>query len=697
MQQSATEACRERREGESHGRVRGIIAHGWRRFPRILYVLLVLALPAATVLVTQFSLYTQDAMGNVRTFISKVWNEQQYQIVLNYLIVLIAYLLVVFLINRFWIATAVFAVVSVVLATANYFKVSLRNEPVIPTDLNFLGNSGQILSFIPADGMQLLYTAIGVVAGTVIVCALCHVLDARRTLITMTRKDRDAAEEYDGNRLARWLRRLSPRGCIIRLLLVVTPLTALACFTWNLGVAGSWAKVLAAKFSDAPVLFSAIQDMQQNGYVVGFLRNVHVRAMEKPDGYSRESMERIAQEYAQDAERINLTRETDLEDNTVIMILSESFSDPARVPDVALSGDPIASIRQIKDETTSGLTLSTGYGGGTANIEYQALTGLSLANFDSSLSVAYQQLVPSQKWTPSFNQLWNTESGTAGSEAFHSYNRSMYFRGTNYAKFGFSTFWAEDGTNQLTHTDTIEDNPYISDAELYQSILDSVEADGTASSFVQAVTMQNHMPYYDWYADNEFKDDDQSAYANDYERQDVETYAKGLQFTDQATKEFLDELDELDKPVTVIFYGDHLPGIYTHMTDRKEGSLYVTDYFIWSNAASTAAATKLDVPGVQVTSSNYFMALAAQHMNAKVTPYLAFLTELRETIAAIGPAGVAIDGEYDGNPVYLDADGERITQDALTDEQRKLLDDYTLIQYDVTVGKGYLKELDFME
>ena len=118
------------------------------------------------------------------------------------------------------------------------------------------------------------------------------------------------------------------------------------------------------------------------------------------------------------------------------MVLSETFSDPTRIPGVSFAEDPIPNIRQIKDETTSGLMLSPGYGGGTANIEYQALTGLSMANYSDTLSIAYQQLVPGQKWDQSLNQLWNEKNGEDSSVAFHAYNRGMYFRDINYKKFG---------------------------------------------------------------------------------------------------------------------------------------------------------------------------------------------------------------------------------------------------------------------
>lgn len=171
----------------------------------------------------------------------------------------------------------------------------------------------------------------------------------------------------------------------------------------------------------------------------------HTKIMNKPEDYSRDVMKKISVKYAKQAKNINQTRSANMTDNTVIMILSETFSDPTRVPGVSFSEDPMPNIRQLKTWTTSGLMLSSGYGGGTANIEYQALTGLSMANYSSALSIAYQQLVPSLKWTPSLNQAWNAANGEDASVALHAYNRNMYFRDINYKKFAFPKIYATNG------------------------------------------------------------------------------------------------------------------------------------------------------------------------------------------------------------------------------------------------------------
>jgi hypothetical protein len=65
----------------------------------------------------------------------------------------------------------------------------------------------------------------------------------------------------------------------------------------------------------------------------------------------------------------------------------------------------------------------------------------------------------------------------------------------------------------------------------------------------------------------------------------IDTYAKGVSITDNSTESFLNALDAIKKPITVVFYGDHLPGIYTTAGSDSNNSLalHETDYFIWSN------------------------------------------------------------------------------------------------------------------
>ncbi|OIN62770.1 hypothetical protein BFS26_07745 [Bifidobacterium longum subsp. suis] len=88
---------------------------------------------------------------------------------------------------------------------------------------------------------------------------------------------------------------------------------------------------------------------------MNFIRLTHTKIMDKPEGYSKDTMEQLAAKAAKTA---NQNRSANTTDSTVIMILSESFAAPTRVPGVSFSEDPMPNIRNLKEQTTSGIMLS---------------------------------------------------------------------------------------------------------------------------------------------------------------------------------------------------------------------------------------------------------------------------------------------------------------------------------------------------
>lgn len=672
------------------------------RFSFSFYAIILITLTTFETLFIQWGMYSEpeykkgediseavrqasSIVGQLAHFISQIWFDKNYIFLLNLIILAVAYLTLIFIINRFWIATAIFGTVMTVYAVANHIKIESRNEPVLPADLNFItgGNTGQLASFIPQSSQGLVNTAVSGVIWLVVICTIMQFIDGRNAVIYCSWR-----HPFTG------IKNLA--GTLTRIVAACCSFALCFSFVWGFGNEGYWSTDFAKNLGDSPQIWNGLADSTNNGPVVNFLRLAHTKTMDKPNGYSQEAMEKISRKYTEQAKQLNQTRTENMTDNTVIMVLSETFSDPTRVPGVSFSEDPMPNIRHVKAQTTSGLMLSPGYGGGTANIEYQALSGLSMANYSSTLSIAYQQLVPSLKWAPTLNQAWNKANGKGSSIAFHAYNRNMYFRDLNYKKFGFSKFYATDGTPQLKDLRPLGSAWYASDESFYSEVLKKISS-SDQKKFYQVVTMQNHMPYEDFYPDNQFKDEDTSSNLQDDEKQNIETYTKGLSYTDQATTEFLNQLNHIDRPITVVFYGDHLPGIYSTAYSSKDNilGLHETDYFIWSNDASKSAGTKLDDVSSAYTSSNYFSAQLASHLNAKVSPYLAFLTKMHETIPAISIPSSA--GGNADEPVYLDAAGNRINNKQLSKEAKTMLHDYQLIQYDMSVGKNYLKDTGFVD
>ena len=611
-------------------------------------------------------------------FVSKMWTDGNFVFVLNVILVALLYLMLLMLFNRFWTASIVILAVGIIVAAIEHFKVEIRYEAILPADLGFLGsNTGNMLTFIPAGAHVTILVALGAFA---VLLALILVL-----------------RHFDG-RKGRMIRtdNLS-LNLTSRLILLLLPILVFALYCIHVSTTDSLANKFSRALGDTPSMWDSVYDAQRNGPLVAFTRQLNPKIMDKPSDYSEETMKKVAARYQKEAETINASRTNNLTDSTVVYVLSESFSDPSRVPGLKNNKDSMPNIRKIKAGTTSGLMLSSGYGGGTANLEYMGLSGLSMANFESSLSSPYQQLVPSQHWTPTINQLWGAPVNSLG---YHPYESSMYSRATNYKKFGFSHFYTLTGPDVIKYQDKIDESPYVSDKSSYDSALEGIKS-GKTNKFIQIITMQNHMPYHEWYENNDYTAESTTGTPlGDDEQQSIETYQKGVEITDQATQEFLNELDALDKPVTVVFYGDHLPGIYSSASEDDNNSLalHLTDYFIWSNKASSSQGNKAS--DAAYSSPNFFVAQAADHMNAKVSPYLAFLTEMHSKIAAMEPPVVnkiqGWDRIPEGQNIYLDQNGNPMSTDDFDKETKQLLADYKLIQYDITAGKNYLKDTDFM-
>ena len=611
-------------------------------------------------------------------FLTKMWTDGNFVVLLNVLLVGLLYLMLLMLFNRFWTASIVILAVGIIVAAIEHFKVEIRYEAILPADLGFLGsNTGNMLTFIPAGAHVTILVALGAFAVLLAAILVMRHFDGRKGRLIRT--------DNLGLNLAS------------RLVLLLLPVLVFAMYCLQVSTTDSVANKFSRAMGDIPSMWDSVYDAQRNGPLVAFTRQLDPKIMDKPDNYSEETMKEVAARYQQEAEKINASRDNNLNDSTVVYVLSESFSDPSRVPGLKTNKDSMPNIRKIKANTTSGLMLSSGYGGGTANLEYMGLSGLSMANFDSSLSSPYQQLVPSQHWTPTINQMWGAPVNSLG---YHPYESSMYSRATNYKKFGFSHFYTLTGPDVIKYQDKIDDSPYVSDKSSYDSALEGIKS-GKSNKFIQIITMQNHMPYHEWYANNDYTAESTTGTPlGDDERQSIETYQKGVEITDQATQKFLDELDKLDKPVTVVFYGDHLPGIYSSASEDENNSLalHLTDYFIWSNKASGVQGNKADDSAY--SSPNFFVAQAADHMDAKVSPYLAFLTEMHSKIAAMEPPVVnkiqGWDRIPEGQNIYLGQNGHPMSADDFDKETKQLLADYKLIQYDITAGKNYLKDTDFM-
>ena len=352
--------------------------------------------------------------------------------------------------------------------------------------------------------------------------------------------------------------------------------------------------------------------------------------------------------------------------------MSESFSDPSHLNGVTVTGDPLADYREVANQTYSGRMLSQNYGGGTANIEFEALTGLSMALFNGQMTTPYTMLVPKLDQLPSLVSTLNAQNYRT--TAIHPYNTSMYKREDVYQTLGFDTFISE---GNMTYTDTIDNNPYISDESAYKEILDLLKDEETPQ-FVHMVTMQTHMPYAGKYSQLDFS----ATTEDDTGTDTLNNYLQDIAYSSQALKAFTEALKDTPRRTLVVFWGDHLPGIYSDEIKNKneKQALHQTEFLMFDTAGELEKRETNDA----VTSPFYFAANLLEQTNQKTTGFYQLLLEMESAIPAFE------------RELYFQ-NGQWGKEAQLNQAQEEVYEAYRLIQYDLVSGEQYSLDAGFYE
>lgn len=414
--------------------------------------------------------------------------------------------------------------------------------------------------------------------------------------------------------------------------------------------------------------YSQKMNYYNTGFVAGFLYNLPSAPMVKPDGLDEATLTALFSKYAAQANEINTQRKNEQIASNVIYIMNESFADPLVLERADASYDPIPFTRNLAQRVRSGTMLSQGYGGGTANIEFEALTGFSMEPFAVNISTPFTQFLPKMTDFPSIVSRMNEEGHTTF--ATHPFNTSMYKRRDNYHILGFDHFYYDE---TMTYQDKVDNNPYISDASAYQEILEHMKK-SEGYDFAHLVTMQNHTPFKGKYM--EVPSFQETGFVN----KDINHYHRDLMESDRAMTELVTAIEAWDEPVAVVFWGDHWPNVFGEALKRDSGDLLSrTPVMVFGN--QTYADNKWDI-----VSPIYFMPELWETLDTKVTPFEALLMTMREELPA-----------FEKGMYYL-PDGSTVrTREELPESARAVLKDYDRVMYDTTTGSQQLEESGFFE
>lgn len=556
-------------------------------------------------------------------------------------ILFIFYLWLTALLGSRWTSSFLVLGLSLLLGTITWQKMTTRGEPFYPSDLRMISEVSFLVKMVP-----LWLLVVG--ASLIVIVILAVVLYKKK---------------FQRNEKIRKEKRWIIRGCTF----LITSLLLLYVSLFN----QEGNKVRAAFDPYAYwIPYSQQMNYYNNGFIGGFLYNLRMKSVEEPDNYSKEAMEKLVAKYQQEAEKINQTRDQTFEGINLIFIMNESFSDPMALEGLMANEDPIPYIRDLKKKTVSGNVFAEGYGGGTANSEYEALTGFSIEPLATNVATPYTQLATKMQKLPNISRLLSQRS--YATTAIHPFDTTMYKRSEVYDAFGFQTFLDKDTMN---YTAKKEQNPYISDAAAYQEVLHHLK-ETDQSDFIHLVTMQNHMGYFGKYPSTSFDVNG----SGDHEQ--ARNYFQDLRYSDQAIETFLNAVDHLDEKTMVVFWGDHLPGFYGESIKENNSilALHQTPAFVYANFETTKASFGTISP---IFLMNHVLTAA----HAKVTPYQAFLMQLESYLPAFEKGRYLEKGTEELKEMRTD----------LKPETQVLLQEYSELQYDLLEGKQYTKEADFYE
>ncbi len=317
---------------------------------------------------------------------------------------------------------------------------------------------------------------------------------------------------------------------------------------------------------------------KQYGFAYCFACSVVDRGIQKPDGYSQESIQsivdRINEKKAQTGTSAEVVASDKASEDTpnIVILQLESFFDVNHLKNVTYSENPLPVFTELKENYSSGYLLTPSFGAGTSNTEFEVLTGMSMDYFGPG-EYPYTTIM---RETTNESVAYDLKDYGYSTHAIHNHTGKFYGRYLVYPDLGFDSF------TSVEYMQDVERNPlkWADDSCLTGEITKAMNAT-SQQDLVFAVSVQGHGKY-----PAEPIDDTQTITAegfNEAEAVGFEYYVNQIHQMDQFLKELTDELSKSDEPTILVAYGDHLPKFNIEASDLENNNIYQTEYVIWDN------------------------------------------------------------------------------------------------------------------
>lgn len=588
--------------------------------------LILVILMALVVTTISFSLQPNDfieVLALIKT------NPQLF--IMNAMPVLLVMLMLFALFGNAWVSTGLGSTLFLVLSIINKYKIEFRDEPLVPMDLMLVKEAN---GMVTEGGFKISYMLVTMV----VVFILCQFVLAY----------------FIRQKNFKW--RYRAIGLILSIAVLMTGNTEV------------YAK--ANTYNSFKVIgnqYNATKQFNSRGFIYSFIYNASAYKVEKPAGYKKEVVEQLIKEYSK-PEGAKSTSANGSVKPHVIMVMGEAFSDFTNGTDLKFSNseDPLRFYNSLleNENTLSGHIIGPTFGGGTANTEYEALTGGANLYLNKSLTTAYTLIRKPTEALPSTLETLGYDS--VGMHPGYSW---FYNRQNVYQNFGFQKTYFEDQFEQNKKGNYIAEDTTI---DKMISVFEAHEKTSQNPLFEFCVTIQNHGPYDDsgHYGNEKVKFETQQPLSPEGAKM-LSTYLVGLRDADTQLERLINYFEAVNEPVVVIYFGDHLPylgadyKVYRELgydlspngntTQRLNN--YKTPFFVWKNTAATNVVdlNSIKLPENKVMNAGYLAGLVTELIGEKdITPYMAYLNEMRNILPVFRGSEYAAGGK----------DLDRIPQDS---------------------------------
>ncbi len=358
------------------------------------------------------------------------------------------------------------------------------------------------------------------------------------------------------------------------------------------------------------------------GFVYCFARGLIDSGIEKPDEYSVEDVNSALSliDYPEKEEMVH---------PNIVVLQLESFFDVNYLKNYTFSENPTPTFTWVKDNCPGGLLTVPSIGGGTANTEFEFLTGISLDIFGIG-EYPYQTVL---KETPCESMARTLNDKGYVSTAIHNHTAIFYKRNQAYASLGFDKFVPVEFMNtEKNELGWAKDTVLL--GEISEAMQSTPEKD-----FIFTVTVQGHGKYPE---EDEFQYDkiitadgfdltESSQVAFKY---GLEYYVNQLRQTDAFVKDLIEYFKSYPEPVALVLYGDHLPAFNITDDDLNGCGIYQTEYCIWTNYTELEK-TRKDIQSYQLNAVLFEKLGLNAGMLPRVTQVLEYDENYKEVLSLL--------------------------------------------------------------